>query len=34
MPNDGVKVPIEFKKVGREYVFTGEELARIQMLRS
>ena len=35
MPVEGEgKVEITYKKVGRQYVMTGEELARIQTLRS
>ena len=33
MPTPHGKVDIERVKVGREYVFTGEELRRIQRLR-
>ena len=33
MPTAHGKVDIERVKVGREYVFTGEELRRIQRLR-
>lgn len=34
MPHGGEKVELEYTKVGREYVFTGEEARRIQRLRS
>jgi hypothetical protein len=33
MPTPNGKMDINFVKMGREYVFTGEELRRIQRLR-
>tara|TARA_Y100000310_G_scaffold335911_1_gene419128 strand:+ start:2332 stop:2604 length:273 start_codon:yes stop_codon:yes gene_type:complete len=34
MPHGGKKVDLEYAKVGRDYVFTGDEAMRIQRLRS
>ena len=34
MPAEGGKVDLEFSKVGRDYVFTADEFARIKRLRS